>query len=99
MTVHEIHTLKKGFSEINLRNPSLPPKRYTKKIEYFLDLHDGETVVDFGCGEGAVLFGLAKEYPNVNFIGIDYSEDLIAFAKKNYKAPGVAPVKPDHLAS
>jgi ubiquinone/menaquinone biosynthesis C-methylase UbiE len=79
-----IHTLKDGYNEVNLRTTVLPVHRYVKKIEYFMDIGPGETVVDFGCGDGAVTEQLAIEYPDSHFIGIDYSEELIEYARKNH---------------
>ncbi len=40
-------------------------------------------VIDFGCGSGVLLSNLANEFPNVNFIGIDFSKELISIAKEN----------------
>ncbi len=37
--------------------------------EYFKN--DNEIVVELGCGTGAYSLGLAKQYPNKNFIGVD----------------------------
>ena len=78
-----IHSLKDGYREINLRTPMLPVSRYVKKIEYFVDIEPGQTIIDFGCGDGAVTAILAKAYPDSHFIGVDYSEELIEYAKKN----------------
>ncbi len=81
--VQPIHSLKDGYSEVNLRTPALSIRRYTKKIEYYLDIQQGQTIIDFGCGDGAVTQILAKAYPDSKFIGVDYSEELIEYAKKN----------------
>ena len=81
--IASIHSLDSGFEEENLRTPALSISRYIKKIEYFMDIKPNQTIIDFGCGDGAVTIGLAKKYPNSRFIGIDYSEDLIGFAKNN----------------
>lgn len=78
-----IHTLADGYNEANLRTPMLPVNRYVKKIEYFVDIGPGQTIVDFGCGDGAVTAILAETYPEAFFYGIDYSEELIEYAKRN----------------
>lgn len=44
-----------------------------KNIEENLDIKDGSIVYDLGCGDGKVLFFLAKKYINVKFIGIENS--------------------------
>ena len=41
-----------------------------------------EYVVDFGCGSGKLIIELAKKFPNIHFIGIDFSNELIAIAKE-----------------
>ena len=45
-----------------------------KKIDEMiglLQLAPGSRVLDIGCGKGEYSIGLAKKYPNKNFIGID----------------------------
>ena len=41
----------------------------------------GIRAMDLGCGRGLVLLRLAELYPNSRFVGIDLSEDAIAFAR------------------
>ncbi|KUK76466.1 MAG: Putative methyltransferase, partial [candidate division WS6 bacterium 34_10] len=44
-----------------------------KKILDNLDLKDGDTFVDLGCGDGRVVFGVAKKFKNVKCIGYEIS--------------------------
>ena len=58
------------------------PKESTKSFEKFIKnrLIKNTTVVDIGCGAGAPTAYLAKNHPNINFIGIEYSEELVEMA-------------------
>lgn len=50
-------------------------------------LHDGMTVLDVGCGSGAITADIAQKVgKNGRVIGIDYSEHLIELAKINYSS-------------
>ena len=85
MKVIELHKIKNELIEVNIRSPDLPVDRYVKKIDYFLNCQTGQTIMDFGCGDGKVTALLADMYPEVNFVGFDYSQDFIDFAKKKYQ--------------
>jgi len=43
---------------------------------------EGKTILDFGCGHGAMCMDIAKNNPK-RIIGIDLDESYISFAKKN----------------
>ncbi|MEK7183671.1 MAG: methyltransferase [Patescibacteria group bacterium] len=59
-----------GFSAA----PWLPTKPSQRKhLLDNLQLKDGQTVVDLGCGDGSMLFAVARLYPNVVCIGYDIS--------------------------
>lgn len=40
---------------------------------YLSSLNNNETICEIGCGNGDVIAFLAKKFPNLNFIGIDFS--------------------------
>ena len=40
------------------------------------------TVVDLGCGNGALLLPLAELFPMLRFVGVDLSENMLAMAEK-----------------
>jgi ubiquinone/menaquinone biosynthesis C-methylase UbiE len=42
-----------------------------------------ENVLDVGCGNGYSTKENAKKSPHIQFIGIDYSDEMIAIAKRN----------------
>ena len=50
----------------------------------FVDIVQGETVLDLGCGAGLDLYLYAQEIgPTVNVFGLDLSADMIDKARKN----------------
>ena len=48
-------------------------------------LEQGIRMLDLGCGRGRILRRLAASYPNSRFVGIDLSEEAIAFARSDAK--------------
>ena len=59
---------------------------FGKKIVSFLKVKHANNILDVGCGTGRTtsLFA-AKEKPEANIIGIDFSADMIDFAKNEFK--------------
>jgi SAM-dependent methyltransferase len=53
--------------------------------------HDGEVVLDYGCGPGNDLTGLALHTGARRLIGVDVSEKALALAGKRLALHGVAP--------
>ena len=49
----------------------------------------GATVADVGCGHGASTIVLAKAYPKSTFVGFDYHEPSIQWARRAAKDAGV----------
>ena len=49
-------------------------------------LPEGSTVVDLGCGDGYATVNVAAAFPTLRFIGIDWSEDMLALARKRCTA-------------
>ncbi len=53
------------------------------EFEYFKGyLHNGQAILDLGCGNGRLL-SMLKDY-KVSYLGIDYSENLIREAQANW---------------
>ena len=46
-----------------------------------LPVNEKINILDIGCGGGANIFWLKKEFPNWNFVGIDFDESCISLAK------------------
>lgn len=59
--------------------PTKPKQR--RHLIQALDLKDGETCYDLGCGDGTVLFALARKNPNICAIGYDISLLPLAIGK------------------
>jgi SAM-dependent methyltransferase len=53
-------------------------------------LREGARVADVGCGHGASTILLGQAYPKSNFIGFDYHEPSISWARKAASRAGVA---------
>ncbi len=70
------------------------PDTYYRRLE--IDrisecLRDGKSALDIGCGNGYSTIKFAERNPNINIIGLDYSEQMIKYAKKYLakKKPGI----------
>jgi arsenite methyltransferase len=58
------------------------------------DLHPGETVLDLGSGAGAdVLISARRVAPDGRAIGLDMTDEMLALARANAAAAGVANVE------
>jgi 2-polyprenyl-3-methyl-5-hydroxy-6-metoxy-1,4-benzoquinol methylase len=53
-------------------------------------LETGIRVLDVGCGRGRALNLMASWFPNSRFVGLDLSEEAIAFARREAKRQGHA---------
>lgn len=49
--------------------------------------------IEVGCGKGDFIVGMAKKYPEINFIGIDLQETVISYALDKVLASGLSNVK------
>ena len=47
-----------------------------------ISLPHGSAVVDLGCGDGYSTLSIAAAFPTVRFVGIDYSEEMLALAEE-----------------
>ena len=61
-----------------------------EEVLAFLDLQDGEQVLDVGCGDGKITAEIAARIPNGSVIGVDPSQDMIAFASSHF-GPEIRP--------
>ena len=60
-----------------------PKHRLTNYHKFFIDrIKDGQSVLDVGCGNGAVAIDVAFARPKSNIIGVDINKKNIIFAKK-----------------
>lgn len=52
-----------------------------------------KSILEVGCGKGLNIFNLAKQFPSINFTGIDISDEAINFCKKNNNFKNVEFIK------
>lgn len=75
---------KISFLSIKLNNGLHPKHRLMNYHQYFIDnIEKGSTVLDIGCGNGALTFDIAEKAKSV--VAIDINENNITFSKKKYK--------------
>jgi S-adenosylmethionine-diacylgycerolhomoserine-N-methlytransferase len=55
-----------------------------------LDVPDGGTVLEVGCGTGRNLIAVARRYPTARLYGFDISEAMLATARKSIDRAGVS---------
>lgn len=64
-------------------------KLYGKIIETITEEKDhlkpGRTFLDAACGTGEIIFKLSRDYPEINFTGIDFTEAMIKIARQKNK--------------
>lgn len=59
-------------------------KRFLRKVLAVIEIQNGHTVLDIGCGTG-VLLALGKQrYPHTRFIGIDPDTQALSIAKNRF---------------
>lgn len=63
-----------------------------KRAVEYLDVHPGDTVIDFACGTGLNMRHILKT-KNLKVLGIDYSESMLKIARKKY--PSVEFIRDD----
>jgi trans-aconitate 2-methyltransferase len=49
-----------------------------------LSLRGNERLLDVGCGDGRLSAEIAKNFPEGSVLGIDLSEEMVAFARKHF---------------
>lgn len=56
---------------------------FIKTIESFSIGNDGALALDIGCGDGYTTLHIAKQFPEMEFMGVDYSGSMIRNANSN----------------
>lgn len=83
---YDEHFIDSGMSFYPVLNRLLFPVRK--------ELKDFQSILDFGCGCGRAIRGLATLLPNNKIYGTDIDEEAIAWLKKNYSKFGEFSVAP-----
>jgi trans-aconitate methyltransferase len=74
-----------GFQQFSLR----PTRSFVHK--YMAEAGIQPTrILDIGCGVGELAQELALQWPEASVLGVDYSDGMIARAKKDFTAPNLA---------
>lgn len=61
--------------------PFLPSSSLFKEAVKYLDIKDGDKVLDIGSGDGRVLFYASKKYPMASFVGVEKSFLLTIYSR------------------
>lgn len=64
-------------------------KKFKKKVLGSVIMKDGFLIADIGCGTGVFLEVAKKQYPKVNFIGIDPDSDALKIAGQRFSKAGL----------
>lgn len=73
---------------INAENGIHPKHRLMNYHQFFVDnIESSDTVLDIGCGSGALAYDLSKKVKKI--VGIDISQVNIKTAKEKYPAPNI----------
>lgn len=73
---------------IKLEGNLHPKHRLMNYHKFFVDnISEKDTVLDIGCGNGALTFDLAQKAKKI--VGIDLNEKNIKIAKEKYSAPNI----------
>lgn len=73
-----------------------PKHRIMNYHKFFVDnVSENDTVLDIGCGNGALAYDVAKKAKKV--VGIDLSEKNISIAKRNYSRENIEYIQGDAL--
>lgn len=62
------------------RVPFVPSGDLFKEAIKYLDIKDGDTVLDIGSGDGRVLLYASKKYPDASFVGIEKNLPLVIYS-------------------
>jgi ubiquinone/menaquinone biosynthesis C-methylase UbiE len=53
-------------------------------VDYLVDIQPSSAVLDLGCGPGYVASKAAEHLPEVEVVGVDFSDSMVQFARANY---------------
>ena len=71
---------KRGQSRLSIFNTA--NQDHIRALLTKLDLHSGMCALDVACGTGDITCQMAEKYPDVNVVGIDFSEEQISIARE-----------------
>lgn len=68
---------------------SLHQEKFADEIISRLSLREGAEVLDIGCGDGKAALRIASCFPGARVTGIDYSAEMIEYARSVHKLPNL----------
>lgn len=81
LTIKEFDKAAEQFDDDSISVYNMCRKDYPDILKE-IDSEPWQSVLDAGCGTGAVLYLLHEKYPDKSYTGIDLSEKMIETAKK-----------------
>ncbi len=85
-----IYALHCGYEEPGEKIPHWESiKRLTLKVIDFMNIEDGDAVLDAGCGTGAATFEIKEQYPNTTVHGINLALNQLISARTFAQEAGV----------
>lgn len=85
-----------SFHEAGRENGVMAPLYLFHAVQVSEVIKPGETVIDLGCGPANQLGLIASLNPDVNFIGVDLSDEMLGMAERNLQANGIRNVELKH---
>jgi SAM-dependent methyltransferase len=86
---HDDVAAEVAFYNFSVR-PGVLPALYSQRYDYYMAigplvaarLNAARTVLDFGCGPGILTMFYARQYPDIQFVGIDRSVASVSVAQE-----------------
>jgi trans-aconitate methyltransferase len=66
------------------RRSSAAQQKWARELIEKLALKGNERVLDIGCGDGKMTAEIAAQLPHGSVLGIDSSEEMVAFARRSF---------------
>lgn len=85
-----------SFHEAGRENGVMAPVYLFHAAQVCEVVKPGDTVLDLGCGPANQLGLIARLNPDVKFVGVDLSDEMLAMAERNLQARGIANVTLRH---
>jgi SAM-dependent methyltransferase len=97
---HDDVAAEVAFYDFSVR-PGVLPALYSQRYEYYMTigplvtarLDAARTVLDFGCGPGILTTFYARQYPDMQFVGIDRSVASVSVAQERAEQLGLKNVR------
>lgn len=82
------NSCNRGYWDDAFKNPKKNTKYSVYRSYLFAKQLSAQSILDVGCGNGRLLYGIKTVLPNADLFGIDFSAIGIERMKKEYGIPG-----------